>query len=355
MMEDQPFEEFTFIYHFGMGGGGGMEHAYSTAIHAGSAENVAGVSAHEFFHLWNVKRIRPQTLDPVDYTRENWTRALWFAEGVTSTYGDFTLVRSGLWTRQQYYDSLAGAIGVLESRPARLWKSAEEASLDAWIESNGLYRRPDLSISYYNKGEILGVLLDILIRDATNNRRSLDDVMRHLNNEFARRGRFYDETRDLQVAVEKIANRSFADFFRDYVAGTEPLPYYDILSRAGLYLKQGEAPGADAGYLANGGPGGPIYIARVSPGSAAARAGLREGDVLVKLNDAEPPRDPNWARDRKPGEVVKLTIGRGGRQQEISFALEARRSTVFEIAEEANPSPKERRIREGMLTGKTDE
>ncbi len=354
MMEDAPFEEFTFIYHFGLGGGGGMEHANSTAIHAGSATNVAGVSAHEFFHLWNVKRIRPKTLEPVDYSRENWTRALWFAEGVTNTYADFTLVRSGLWTRPQYYAALAGAISTLESRPARLWKSAEESSLDAWIESNAVYRRPDFSINYYNKGELLGVLLDILIRDATNNRGSLDDVMRNLNNEFARRGKFYDETRDLQAAVEKVANRSFEAFFKDYVAGTEPLPYHDILSRAGLYLKQGEAPGADAGFTASGGPGETIFVTSVVAGSAAARAGLREGDALLLLNDSTPPRDNNWARERKPGESVKLTIARSGRPREVSFVLEARPSSTFEVREEPNPSNKERRIREGMLIGKTD-
>lgn len=286
MMEDAPFEEFTFIYHFGLGGGGGMEHANSTAIHQNNADRAAGISAHEFFHLWNVKRIRPKTLEPVDYTRENWTRALWFAEGVTSTYADFTLVRSGLWTREQYYAALASAIGTLEARPARLWKSVEEASLDAWIESNNVYRRPEFSISYYNKGEILGVLLDILIRDATNNQRSLDDVMRYLNVEFAKRGRFYDETRDLQAAVEKIANRSFAEFFRDYVAGAEPLPYHDILSRAGLYLKQVEAPAEPQG-----------------------------GDTQQRRRSG-----PN-----------------------------------FEVHEEPNPSAKEKRVREGMLTGKTDQ
>jgi len=97
LMREVPFEEFTFIYHFGVGGGGGMEHSNSTAISSSANASAAGVSAHEFFHLWNVKRIRPRTLEPVDYTRENWTRALWFAEGVTSTYGSYTMLRSGLW------------------------------------------------------------------------------------------------------------------------------------------------------------------------------------------------------------------------------------------------------------------
>jgi predicted metalloprotease with PDZ domain len=235
LMGGAPFEEFLFIYHFGSGGGG-MEHANSTAIHAGSDANVEGIAAHEFFHLWNVKRIRPRTLEPVEYVRPNITRALWFAEGVTSTYASYTLVRSGLRTPQEFYDELAGEIAQLEQRPASRWKSAEEASLDAWFEGSRLYRQPKFSISYYNKGQILGVLLDILIRDATDNRRSLDDVLRLLNEE-AERGRFYDDSAGIRAAVEKVSGVSFAEFFQRYIAGAEPLPYEDILRRAGLGIE----------------------------------------------------------------------------------------------------------------------
>jgi predicted metalloprotease with PDZ domain len=214
-----------------------MEHANSTAIHLGSSQGAAGISAHEFFHLWNVKRIRPRSLEPVDYAREQWTRALWFAEGVTNTYGEFTLVRTGLVSPQQFYDSLAGATTQLQSRPARLWKSVEEASLDAWLEKYGLHNRPDQSISYYNKGQVLGVLLDILIRDATDNRSSLDDVLRDLNEEYARRGRFYDDSAGIRAAVERRAGRSFAEFFARYVAGTDELPMAETLALAGLTLR----------------------------------------------------------------------------------------------------------------------
>lgn len=235
LMEDAPFEEFLFIYHFDSGGGG-MEHANSTAIHTAGDSNVEGISAHEFFHLWNVKRIRPNTLEPVDYTRANITRALWFAEGVTNTYEAYTLLRTGMRSAEEFYAGLAGEIAQLEARPASRWKSAEEASLDAWLEAYRVYRRPELSISYYNKGEILGVLLDILIRDATDNRKSLDHVMRYLNAEYAQRGRYYEDSEGIRKAVEKIAGVSFADFFARYVAGAEPLPYEDTLRRAGLHL-----------------------------------------------------------------------------------------------------------------------
>ncbi len=240
LMRGAPFPEFLFLYHFGAGGGG-MEHANSTAISYGSDANVEGITAHEFFHLWNVKRIRPKTLEPVDYTRANLTRALWFAEGVTSTYASYTLVRSGLRSPQQFYDGLAGEISQLEARPARRWKSAEEASLDAWFEIYPLYRQPQFSISYYNKGQILGVLLDILVRDATDNRRSLDDVLRRLHEEYERHGRYYDDSEGIRAVAEEVGGAHFANFFARYVAGTDALPYEDILRRAGLrFQMQGD-------------------------------------------------------------------------------------------------------------------
>lgn len=236
LMGEAPFGEFLFIYHFGAGGGG-MEHSNSTAISSASDSTTDGVTAHEFFHLWNVKRIRPKSLDPVDYTRENITRALWFAEGVTSTYASYTLVRAGLWSAEQFYSDLAGEISQLEQRPASRWKSAEEASLDAWFEKYRPYRQSNFSISYYNKGHLLGVLLDIAIRDATDNKRSLDHVLRHLNEEYAHRGRAYDDSHGIRAAAEKVAGVSLESFFSRYVAGVEPLPYADLLAKAGLQFE----------------------------------------------------------------------------------------------------------------------
>ena len=249
LMRDVPFREFLFLFHFGQGGGVGMEHANSTAIFLGAGSDPASISAHEFFHLWNVKRIRPQSLEPVNYTQENWTRALWFAEGVTSTYGDYTLLRAGLWTPGEFYAHLVAQFRQLASRPAHRWKSVEEASLDAWLEKYPLYNRPDFSISYYNKGYLLGVLLDILISDATDNRASLDDVLRHLNEEYAKRGRFYNDSAGIRAAILDVMRRAsppraaefertLADFFARYVAGTDPLPGAAMLERAGLTLRQ---------------------------------------------------------------------------------------------------------------------
>ena len=204
MMGDAPFTEYTFFLHVGRRyGGGGMEHSNCNAIAVDSGASLPSVSAHEFFHLWNVKRIRPQSLEPLDRTREMWTTALWFAEGVTNTYASYTLVRAVLWSKAEFLDDLSNGITTLEARPAHHWQSAEESSLTAWFEKYALYSRPEFSVSYYNKGQLLGVGLDLVIRDATDNRASLDDVMRRLNQQYAQRGRFYPDSQGVRTAAEK--------------------------------------------------------------------------------------------------------------------------------------------------------
>ncbi|HXX71906.1 MAG TPA: hypothetical protein VEI55_06395 [Candidatus Acidoferrum sp.] len=237
---DSPNAEYTFFFHIGPGGdieGGGMEHRNSTAISATSVDAAMAIAAHEFFHTWNVKRIRPQSLEPVDYTKEQYTRALWFAEGVTSTYAAFTLERTGLWSKLRFYDDLAAQIEELQGRPARRYQSVEESSLDAWFEKYDFYNLPEHSISYYNKGQILGLLLDLAIRDQTDNGKSLDDVLRRMNQEYARQGKFYDDSAGIRAVIEEISGESFADFFRRYVAGTEEIPYNNYLSVAGLEVR----------------------------------------------------------------------------------------------------------------------
>jgi predicted metalloprotease with PDZ domain len=237
---DSPDQTYTFFFHIGPGGdveGGGMEHRNCTAISATSTDAAIAIAAHEFFHAWNVKRIRPRSLEPVDYTKEQYTRALWFAEGVTSAYASFTLERAGLWSKLRFYDDLAAQIEELERRPARRWQSVEDSSLNAWLEKYDFYNLPEHSISYYNKGQLLGLLLDLAIRDATDNHKSLDDVLRRMNEEYARQGKFYDDSAGVRSVVEEVSGKSFADFFNLYVSGTEELPFSAFLSIAGLEAK----------------------------------------------------------------------------------------------------------------------
>jgi len=249
LMGGAPFKEYTFIFHVGSRGevaGGGMEHANSVAISVNTPGELLELPAHEFFHAWNVKRIRPQTLEPVDYSKEQYTRALWFAEGVTSTYGAYTLERTQLWSKEDFYNDLAAQITELESRPAHKWQSVEDSSLDAWLEKYDDYNLPARSISYYNKGQILGVILDLAIRDATDNRKSLDDVMRSMNEQYAKQHKFYDDSEGIRAVVEQVAGTSFQDFFRRYVAGVEEIPFDKFLDLAGLQLKTESAKAGGA-------------------------------------------------------------------------------------------------------------
>jgi predicted metalloprotease with PDZ domain len=363
LMGGAPFPEYLFVYHIGQGfGGGGMEHANSTAIAVASAAMLPNVSAHEFFHLWNVKRIRPQSLEPVDYTREMWTPSLWFAEGVTNTYAAYTLVRTGLWSSGQFLADLGNQITELETRPAHLWESAEESSLLAWMEKYSLYDQPDFSVSYYNKGQLLGVMLDIIIRDATDNRASLDDVMRRLNDEYARRGRFYPDSAGIRKAAEEVirgadpeAQADLGDFFARYVAGTDEIPFADFLSRAGFVLQIRGRLGASLGLQVTHNRTGEAVMSDLDPGGVAERAGIREGDLMLALDGGEVPQNMDrWLSSRKPGEVVRVRVRRGDLVRAFSFALGEVPTNVYDVEEAPHPTPKQLRIRTGLLRGITD-
>ncbi len=362
LMGGAPFPEYLFLFHVGNNfGGGGMEHMNCTAISADVPAQLPSYSAHEFFHAWNVKRIRPQTLEPVDYTKEMWTRALWFAEGVTNTYGAYALERTGLWSTQQFYGNLAEQIGELQARPAHRWQSVEQSSLDAWYEKYSLYNRPEESISYYNKGQIVGVLLDILIRDRTDNRAGLDDVLRALNDQYAKAGRFYNDSEGLRAVMEEVIRRKapaadsdLRDFFARYVSGTEEIPYADFLARAGWNLRDTSQHRPALGFSVNRDSGVPPSITSVDPESGASEAGLTEGDVLIALNGESFPRSPErWLRDHQPGKRITVKVQRGGEVMDFSFPLGRQADAAYQITEIATPTDRQKRIRDGILRGVT--
>jgi predicted metalloprotease with PDZ domain len=357
LMEGAPYEHYTFIVHLGEaagGAGGGMEHANSTAISLRSEEQLPNTAAHEFFHLWNVKRIRPATLDPVDYTKEQYTRALWFAEGVTSGYAAYTLVRTQLWSKDQFYFDLSQQVSELENRPANRWQSAEESSLDAWLEKYPLYNRPRESVSYYSKGQVLGVLLDVLIRDRTDNEKSLDDVMRTMNHEFAKQNKPYRDSLDVRLAAEQVAGGSFEDFFSKYVSHAEPLPYSQILSLAGLDLRRSQRKRPVLGFFSEKGASGEVIVRNVDAESAAAQAGLRSGDVILSWNGLEAPRNPDrWVYSQKAGNEVHLRVRREDREISIDFRIGEATETFYQVVEDSQASAKAKRIREGILRGIT--
>jgi predicted metalloprotease with PDZ domain len=232
---EAPFPRYVFLFTLNPGfGGGGLEHLNSTSI-ALSARSLAAdpkagssVIAHEFFHAWNVKRIRPEVLGPFDYTRDVRTKALWFCEGVTSYYADLTLVRTGITTEERFWSGVRGQMSLLENNPARHAMSVETASWTTWDAAAGAGR-----VNYYNKGLLLGLLLDLTIREHTSNTRSLDDVLRALYYFFARHGRGFAEE-DIRRTAEAVAGADLGAFFDRYVAGTVPLPYRATLAFAGM-------------------------------------------------------------------------------------------------------------------------
>jgi predicted metalloprotease with PDZ domain len=357
LMGGAPFEHYTFILHIGKvaaGPGGGMEHANSTAISVPSDEYLEGVSAHEFFHLWNVKRIRPATLEPIDYTKEQYTRALWFAEGVTNTYGSYTLLRAGLWNKSQFYEDLSQQITEIEGRPAERWQSAEQSSLDAWLEKYALYNRGEESVSYYTQGQVLGVLLDILIRDRTQNQHSLDDVMRLMNDEFAKTGKTYHDSLDVRLSAEKVAGGSFEDFFSRHVSGAEPLPYREVLRLAGLELRSVEHKRASLGFLAERDGSGTVVVRSVETNGLTAQAGLRSDDIIVSWNGVEVPRRlDRWASEQKAGSILHLRLRREQKEFDLDVRLGEVKDMRYEVAESSHPSEEAHHIREGLLHGTT--
>jgi predicted metalloprotease with PDZ domain len=358
LMGGAPYDHYQFIFHIDSSGagGGGMEHANSTAIGATSSASAITTAAHEFFHLWNVKRIRPQSLEPIDYTKEMYTRSLWFAEGVTSTYAAYAEVRTGLWTSNQFYEDLAFQIQELQDRPARKWQSVEESSLNAWLEKYPQYNQPEYSISYYNKGQLDGFLLDVLIRDATDNHKSLDDVMRLLNENFAKKGRFYNDSADIEATAESVAGVSFKDFFAKYVAGTDELPYGETLTKAGLNLITTETPRADLGFETERAfAGDRITVSSVNVSSSAEKAGLHSGDVLLTVDGL--PAIPalwSWVHEHRPSDTIKLRVRRKNSEIDLSFTVGSATVEKYQIAPIKDASEKQRRIREGLLQGKTN-
>jgi predicted metalloprotease with PDZ domain len=356
LMGGAPYKEYTFLLRFGKaatGEGGGMEHADSTAISVRSDEEFANIGAHEFFHLWNVKRIHPASMDPIDFTKEQYSRAFWFAEGVTNTYASYTMVRTGLWNKTQFYDDFSQQVGELEARPANKWQSAEQSSLDAWFEKYPLYDRGTNSISYYTKGQVLGFLLDILIRDRTDDEHSLDDVMRAMNEEFGKTGKGYRDSLDVRLTAEKVAGGSFQEFFDRYVAGAEPLPYRDVLAKAGLQLRAEERKHASLGFSVQR-ENGTLTVESIDPESPAEGAGLRRGDVIVSWNGGEPRGLERWANTHKKGTIVKVGVRHvDGTNATIEFALGEVSETFYRTVEVEHAGEKARRIREGILRGTT--
>jgi predicted metalloprotease with PDZ domain len=364
-----PYHDYTFILHLRAGFGGGIEHLNSTSLgfsrnRFGTEEgwrSFYGLVAHEFFHLWNVKRIRPDALGPFDYTKENYTRSLWVAEGVTSYYGDLMVRRAGLTTDGQYLAGLAHDIQDYQNTPGRLQMSAEEASFNAWIKE---YRPDENSvnsqISYYDKGEVLGLLLDLQIRRQSKNAKSLDDVMRYLYHEFYEKNRNYTPA-DFQKACELMAGTSLNDFFSRYVRGRDELPYDEFLSAAGIRLEPPDKVSNSGdghkliGYLGADveDSGDFINVRDVRAGTPAYDQGLNAKDKIVALNGTHLNKEAfEAAIEAMLGETVRITVLRNDNLRTLEIKLGVKSDLPYRIVQLPSMNDEQKRIYQSWLNGR---
>ncbi len=369
-MPPPDFQHYLFIFHFvpDLSMGDGMEHLNSTQIIIQgsvreSTQEALETAAHEFFHLWNVKRLRPAALGPFDYTRENYTCSLWVAEGITTYYGYLFLLQSGLWTREQFLNHLANEIYTLEREPGRKLMSAESSSFSAWFFDRSPQMQEtnfaNTTISYYNKGAILGMLLDLEIRSRTQGHKSLLDVMRFMYHKFYEApatsyygpGRGFEE-QDVVEALNSITGSDFAPFFQRYVSGTDDLTYQETLAMGGLQLHSETPPGAapDLGVVVQPESRG-IRIISIIPGGAADRAGLSRDDLLIDVDDQSLATE-DLATRLKPypvGAKVPINVERHGRRERIMVTLDPPMRGPYSIVPLPSATPEQVAIREAWL------
>lgn len=354
-----PYEKYVYFYFFAppeSNAGGGLEHLNSHVVVGVGGQNVraeflSGIASHEFFHLWNVKRLRPAEMWPYDYSRENESPLLWFSEGFTNYYGVLAEYRAGTMTRERFLETVGGAAGGVESNEARKYISPADSSTSTWL---GYDTPKAFDISYYTQGQNLGALLDLSIRQDTAGLRSLDDVMHTLYQEFYKRGRGFT-TEDVIAVVTRLTRRDYRDFFRRYIAGVEVPPYDKIFGYAGYRFQKLTEQVPRLGIGINPVPEG-ARVSSVVPNSPAAEAGLAAGDLLITIDDTvlKPDATGNISlREplaKKLGQTVKLGIKRGAEERTLEAKVATRQETNYRLVELPRPTAAQLKIREGWLS-----
>jgi predicted metalloprotease with PDZ domain len=369
------FDSYTFLIHFAADdhSGDGMEHLTSTQIIEPGALSEEGVYAsaldtvaHEFFHVWNVKRLRPVELGPWDFTRPLNTRGLWIAEGLTNYYGHLMKRRAGLSDDTAFWRRESQTITSIENAPGSRLMSAEESSLSApFLDGAPHAQQTNLantSVSYYSKGELIGLVLDLIIRGKTNGKASLDDVMRRMYEEFYLkspnasyylRGRGYT-AEDFERVAAEVAGFDLSDFFKSYVRGVQVLPYNLALGFVGLSLTREQARQLfSAGIVVDWENDESLTIDVVRPESPAENAGLQAGDEIIALGKKNITRENllvALAR-YKPGDRVPITVKRDRRTIQATLQLGEPDRFEYRIDERKDATPQQKTLRLAWLTG----
>ncbi len=354
-----PYDDYTFLLHLSNGGFGGLEHKNSCVLNYDrfnfrdpeKYQRFLQLVAHEFFHLWNVKRIRPIALEQFDYGQENYTPSLWFSEGTTSYYDLMIPLRAGLYNRQAYLKKLGQEITRYRTTPGRKVQPVTEASYDAWIK---LYRRDANSensqISYYLKGEMITLLLDLMIRDRHQNQRSFDDVLRQLWTEHGQSETGFTPDQ-LEAIISRVADYDLRDFFQCYLHTTAELPLGEWLERFGLAIKaakQEQIPRLGIKVRAEGGLTRITYVVTDSP---AARVGISPQDILLAINHVRVNAEQLGQRlkDYQPNDMIQLTVFHQDVLRTVDVTLAEPQPSCYEVLPLASPSPTQQQNLTGWL------
>lgn len=339
---DLPCKRYTFFVLNTEAGGGGLEHANSSTVmmprwqwnNPVRYKQFLGLCGHEYFHLWNVKRIRPEALGPFDYSRENHTRMLWVAEGITSYYDELILRRAGFYTREAYLEKMAGYINDLENRPGRHYLSLAESSWDAWIRE---YRPNENSkntgISYYLKGQVVAFLLDAQIVSLTAGKRNLDDVMKALWKQYEKRPErgFSDE--EFISTVSEVAGKDMRAFLDSFIQGVEIPDYAMLLKKAGITASNAGKSENTLGLQVQQ-EAGKWIVKYVERNLGAWNAGVSANDELIAVNGMRVQTGlEDIYRVLKPDSKVELLVARAGLLRSIegvSFQSVARNQWKLE-------------------------
>jgi predicted metalloprotease with PDZ domain len=356
VFREAPFQTYTVmqIADSSYGGASGLEHQNShvdvvSPFAIGNAF-MPSLYAHEIFHAWNVKRLRPADMVPYRYDRPQPTRWLWVSEGITDYYADLAEVRGGVVDSAGFLDLTAAKINeVNAATPVAL----EDASLSTWV-----HPVDGTGYLYYPKGSLAGLMLDITIRDASDNRRSLDDVMRELYETTYKKGRGFTDSDWWGAVSRAAAGKSFADFSARYVDGRDPYPWATILPLAGLQFVSDSVREPRLGIFTAADSSGGVKVTSLTDNGAAMQAGVRSGDVLVSIGDIAVTDASFGEKFRakygsvKEGSALPIVVRRAGQTLTLNGAVRFTVRTESRIAIDTKASPKAARIRTGIFHGR---